>query len=536
MSFLVSGNSRQKAQHEIAEFFKKFVPTYILAYKSALIAKVEADQNKSKSSGAKRELLSRPDPTENVWAGWATKEGGFIHNWKRRWFVMRANYEVDYYVAIPDEGAPAKKKGVINVSGYRVHENTSKGKPNCIELHHPNRRCYFIYAENEEEKAEMVEAFKLACRKCKPPENPDKVAGKAFSKAYEKTRLYYRYYDSWRMEGTESEMLGKLVARILDDTVMEDIYRGMPLSGSPFKGIVKKAANKTINAVTISAVGAGWKKAAEEVTNLRPKLEKPLADAIGPVYKAKNDLKEKFKEKVTSAMEPVISSMVRPVVGKVFEVMMYPVINAYEKLINSFMEMANEHAPKMADPSNFGTELHYMEHETSKTWSKYNKPATSIIKVVEAALAFIHEFVKDIHPHELVDPVMDALVKIMGDAVYTLSHCLLEDKMEYGAAVDKVRKEFIHDSKLDIISIFLNLMLTLIMTNFKKEVVPLIEEPLKPLEDAIPGPVKEFLDLDTVVEEFLDETMIALIKSAVNPPCKEELEKFDGRFAAYELA
>lgn len=67
--------------------------------------------------------------------------------------------------------------------------------------------------------------------------------------------------------------------------------------------------------------------------------------------------------------------------------------------------------------------------ETSKAWSKRNRAAIDIINVVEVALAVIHEFVKEIYPRELAEPIKDALVKMIGDAVYTLSHFVTADEV-----------------------------------------------------------------------------------------------------------
>lgn len=53
---------------------------------------------------------------------------------------MRANYEVEYYPGIPEEGVAVKRKGLINVNGYKVEDNAEekKDRPFCMELHHPN--------------------------------------------------------------------------------------------------------------------------------------------------------------------------------------------------------------------------------------------------------------------------------------------------------------------------------------------------------------------------------------------------------------
>jgi hypothetical protein len=42
----------------------------------------------------------------------------------------------------------------------------TKYPDHCWEVHHYRRRCYFIHAENQEEKEEWGKVFKMCCRHC----------------------------------------------------------------------------------------------------------------------------------------------------------------------------------------------------------------------------------------------------------------------------------------------------------------------------------------------------------------------------------
>jgi calcium/calmodulin-dependent protein kinase I len=89
---------------------------------------------------------------DNVaYSGWMTKQGGLIKNWKKRWFVLRKNGDLDYYL----DKSMKKKKGTLNVKGITCTssdlDNVNKKKTNrgylfAIET---TFRTFLMYADTQ---------------------------------------------------------------------------------------------------------------------------------------------------------------------------------------------------------------------------------------------------------------------------------------------------------------------------------------------------------------------------------------------------
>jgi PH domain len=60
---------------------------------------------------------------EDYKSGFLVKEGGNTKSWKRRWFVVKPSYNVEYYeseTVFKSKGSKGKK-GLINLCGYWVN-------------------------------------------------------------------------------------------------------------------------------------------------------------------------------------------------------------------------------------------------------------------------------------------------------------------------------------------------------------------------------------------------------------------------------
>jgi hypothetical protein len=64
----------------------------------------------------------QPVFTEPLKTGYAAKEGAVVKNWKKRWFVVRPDYSVEYWASEEEWKKPkAKPKGIMHLAGYTVN-------------------------------------------------------------------------------------------------------------------------------------------------------------------------------------------------------------------------------------------------------------------------------------------------------------------------------------------------------------------------------------------------------------------------------
>lgn len=95
-------------------------------------------------------------------SGFLTKEGVVRKNWKKRWFVLRAN-ELTYYKSQKDESK--KGQGAITVREVTtVSPSNYKNKQYCLAVATP-KRTFYLVAENNGEMQSWKEAIQAAVDK-----------------------------------------------------------------------------------------------------------------------------------------------------------------------------------------------------------------------------------------------------------------------------------------------------------------------------------------------------------------------------------
>mmetsp|Transcript_36294 Transcript_36294/g.94406 ORF Transcript_36294/g.94406 Transcript_36294/m.94406 type:complete len:97 (-) Transcript_36294:136-426(-) len=62
---------------------------------------------------------------------------------------------------------------------------------------------------------------------------------------------------------------------------------------------------------------------------------------------------------------------------------------------------------------------------------------------------------------------------------------------------------------------------------FEKEVIPAIQSLVEPLNDAIPDPVKDFVDLEDLVGELLSDLVGAVLEESVKKPAEGKMAKIE---------
>jgi hypothetical protein len=100
------------------------------------------------------ESVSRPIVSERVYySGWVYKEGNFVTNWKRRFFVLHRSF-IRYYVK-PTDASP---KGEFElgsasvVSPYQMRPGVGKSGTCCLEVLLQKRKWHFYAATDLENR------------------------------------------------------------------------------------------------------------------------------------------------------------------------------------------------------------------------------------------------------------------------------------------------------------------------------------------------------------------------------------------------
>eukprot|EP00002_Diphylleia_rotans_P035365 TRINITY_DN7709_c0_g1_i2.p1 TRINITY_DN7709_c0_g1~~TRINITY_DN7709_c0_g1_i2.p1 ORF type:complete len:380 (+),score=51.99 TRINITY_DN7709_c0_g1_i2:87-1226(+) len=90
-----------------------------------------------------------------VMEGYLWKQGHFIRNWKKRWFILRSGV-LQYF----ESERESKSKGDISLLKAVICMSTSSPEPNTLEITTATNVTYYIRAENEEEAQKWLAAIR----------------------------------------------------------------------------------------------------------------------------------------------------------------------------------------------------------------------------------------------------------------------------------------------------------------------------------------------------------------------------------------
>jgi len=549
----VDGGTKQEIQDLIKAVLGTFTVQYTKAYTIAMIKQAmdEAKEEAMTPTEEDYELQQRPEWKENLKSGYLLKEGGIRKSWKKRYFVVRPNYSVDYYVSEEEaKKEKGKKKGTMGLCNYYVVTDVNDGilkklkdlaekmgmnfddlpkpkeyPPLTFELHHYRRRCFFLQAEKEEDFKDWVAQFRTVCWRSHSLTIDEHCHQIAFPEAIRQTRYKLGRWGWYSWGGSEVQILSDLISDELDYVVMGKIY-GKIQGPWIVRQKIRQQVLKGIDSLVTAAVTPGWAAMQKAVEALRPKIEPKLKELVGPIGKAQGELLEKIKQGVMGIVNPLLDEHVKPHLSKIVEVLKSPMTEAYEEAYKIFDTEVSKFEIKDAPKQDF----YNLDWVPRGWWSM--RPALEKTDVMYDPLWALHVIFADIYPWSLIWTAHDELRNRMDDAVYTFETKVLaaveagEHKSDPKALVEKFKQEvlidFKHDGKESALRYYCAIMKKIVMPPFEKLVFPAVESVLGPINDAIPEPLKDFIDINDLFQELvnniIDEVIRSLVRADEAPP------------------
>jgi len=258
------------------------------------------------------------------------------------------------------------------------------------------------------------------------------------------------------------------------------------------------------------------------VEELRPKIEPTIKTLIDPLGSAKQEIHDKIKGAVMSALEPLLEKNVNPHVGKIVEIIKSPVVNAYEEAAKIFEHGVKEFAETadLKDPSAGFRKLDWV----ARSWWTM-RPATEKLDVMYEPLWLLREIFTDIYPWSLIWNAQDEIRQTTDNAIYTFEtklRTILEKEPEAGkGAIETALKEtlpqFHHDAEINTTILYLTILKAIIMPPFNAVANPATKALLDPLDSAIPDAMKQFIDIgdefQKLLEGIIDECIKVVLRS-----------------------
>jgi hypothetical protein len=549
MGGVVSNPVDESTKHEIEELIKAILKTFTTEYTKwyaiYLVKKLMRDAAKD-AFPEEWKLMKRPESKEDIKCGYLTKEGAIRKNWKKRFFVVKYDYSIQYFESEEEyKKEKPKAKGHIGLAGYHVVEDPNDGvlkrtmelaqkmgidtsqvpKPKeypkyCFEVHHSRRRGYFIQAANEEDFKSWVDVFKTACRNAYGLSDREYVHEHAFHAAVRRTRWELGHWGYWSYGGSEEQILSDLISDQIDYAVMGKIYG--KISGAwQVRQMVRNQILKTLDTIISAGVSPAWKVMAAAVKEIRTKIEPKVKELVDPIGRAKETVMEKMKDAVMSLINPLLQEHVTPHLGKIMTIIRSPMTEAYSDCFQLFDARISKFEPQ-GDQAAVKKQFKDLD-SYSRSWDLY--PALDKTNVMYDPLWALNTIFSDIYPWGLIWAAHDELRHRMDNAIYTFEERLLKEMETAGSGADlcalrdKVKAQVIEDYKFDgrkgTTLYYCHIMKKIVSPPFDKVVIPACKMALEPIASVVPDPVKDFLDIQDTFEELVEKIIDASVKTCV---------------------
>eukprot|EP00179_Madagascaria_erythrocladioides_P022304 CAMPEP_0198338038 /NCGR_PEP_ID=MMETSP1450-20131203/32457_1 /TAXON_ID=753684 ORGANISM="Madagascaria erythrocladiodes, Strain CCMP3234" /NCGR_SAMPLE_ID=MMETSP1450 /ASSEMBLY_ACC=CAM_ASM_001115 /LENGTH=563 /DNA_ID=CAMNT_0044042893 /DNA_START=71 /DNA_END=1759 /DNA_ORIENTATION=+ len=521
---------KDKAAEIIKKVVERFGPAYSKHY---VLAIAQAKMAEQLAKPEKFMLEQRPPPDDKsppLMTGYLMKEGAVRKNWKKRYFVVKPNFEIDYY----EKDNMKKKKGTIQPVGFRVHTDLGNTfverakalaekvgidvdklpKPKTypegtVELYHPRRRCWYVKLDDEKTRDDWIKAFRTCCLNCPDLTIDDEYHEVAFPKAMRELRWSLGRC-GWYSKGNEQQVLSETISEELEWEVMGDVYAKLRTMPGPAMSMARKKAQQMMDGMVGTAVKPAWAAASQAPAQVRPKVEPVVAQQVEPIGKEKAKLREKLKEKCQEQLDKGATEFVAPHVEKLCKLLSPEADAAMAATKKAVEEQLDAAITAKCDDAAL-TEL------DRKGRSRFrNYEARQALRGLYDPLWLLRTVFKTIAPWSVVYDGNERFDQLFDDALYTFAKAVRADGADKADkikadvmerfAVDaaKARTRFISHNMLELLRPLLDVVLD-----------PLLDAAVKPLADAIPDPVNQFLDPVEEVRNLVDEIIKYLIEKAV---------------------
>jgi hypothetical protein len=288
--------------------------------------------------------------------------------------------------------------------------------------------------------------------------------------------------------------------------------------------MIRNQVLKAIGKLVLAAVTPAWKAMEAAVEKIRPEIEPKLQELVGPIGKAKQDLMNKIQEACMSVITPILKEHVVPHLTKIVEVIQEPMTEAFEE---SYTLYSKDLFEKLEIKSELEDNKKSLK---SLDWYPYSYKmyqATSKIDVMYEPLWALHIIFEDIYPWSSIWTGHDLIRKKMDNAIYTYQQRFIEhqqknEEKDMNSHSEKIKAQVFEDLKRDAnlgrILYYADIIKKIVYPPFNKLIIPAAEKLLSPIENAIPDPMKQFIDIndmfETLVSNIVDESIQTVLAGA----------------------
>jgi hypothetical protein len=279
---------------------------------------------------------------------------------------------------------------------------------------------------------------------------------------------------------------------------------------------IRDSFMKTTGGAVTSAVGPCWKAAYEGVKKIRPELEAKITDMMTPIVEAQVSVQNKITEQVTAVAKQTLDEKVTPHLAPLIDIIFGPVIDAFKLIIIAFdkcMEKCkadNDYSSKKREDRKYFVFQHSWVSEfweaDSKMWQLYD-PLWEMRKVFD-----------EVSPWGILGKARRRLRKLLKNALYTFETMLeAEGSAGWEACAANVRQLLIEDCKSAVMRVLGQVLFGVVEPLWEKLVIRPCRKLVAPLADAVPEALRDFVDVDDLLQETLYNILRACCAMVFEP-------------------
>lgn len=511
MSFLMPSGAMDKVNEATVEFTAQFSKYMLLGFFEVAINQAKANAE-GKSVDDPEQLMEMPVPDWPLKEAYFTKEGGNVHNWKKRWFVANNKmdqFTIDYYA---DE-SKKKKKGSINCAGYRARKSELK-KPNglILEPYDDDRRPWAFCFNTPEERDSWLSIFENACWHAKPTGDPDPMIDEAFVVAFDKLRAARGFWYSFRFDRSPHEMLAKLLIRDLDRGIFRDILSEVNTPGGIGQSAARNSIRKMLVASCTGACKAAWAGAKPSLDLAKKVVEEKVIPQIQPIVDAQITVRDKIVETVGAVTSPVTDKMRETIFDPLLGRVLVPMVEVFNEAIKGCHRvMSKVHGiDTIKDEDTMRrmiSDVGYSYYSKSPMVEAYQK----IRNLDDSVLGTFCSEVKGLSSYEFIWTLDTICRNLIRRAIYTM-HKLTSSGTDAAAAFATTMDQLLHDSKLSFKRVVTEGFRNMVSEFFDSNLIEPCVSLVKPLQETIPEVFNTLISIDGLLSEALNMMVDNLIE------------------------
>jgi len=528
-----------EAKEIMQKFLEKFAKNYSMMYVVGM-AKQSIKEKKKEAAEPKWELLKcekEPDAPDRK-TGHMLKRSKHLKKWNKRFFVVRGNWLVDYWETEDQQKAGKKVRGTMNLSGMRIIRDVNDTYVNKIialaekckipiddmpkpeqfpdftlEVTHPTRDCILLQCESADEHKAWCDILD-DCRWYSSSLNiqDDKIHAQVFRNAVWRARWQSGIWGWFNSGGGEEQYVTDCINEAIMDAVMPNVDAKLDMPWA-VRSKIRNAFEKQVNTAVIAAVKPAWAGAYEGVKKVRDEIKPKIAEAVSPIGEAQMAIQNKIMEMADKPSKDAIGDKVAPHLDPLLQTVFGPVNEAFKMLLSAY-DTALERAKGDYKPREDRMCI-VMKH----SWNSHLWDADHKLWGLFDPLWDMRKVFDDVSPWGITGKARRRLRKVLKNALYTFETRLEEaggaDNWDRVAA--ETREVMKRDCRAAIARVLGKILFGVVEQFWLTFVIKPLRAAVEPLGEAIPEPVKQFVDPEDMLEQTLNAVLLQCCSNVFQP-------------------